>query len=247
MSQEQNFDLISWWDEQSFPGKELYKLDEAGKLILCANNTVRERVIADVTPENAEVIIKNLVEKFDEADAKVKETEVEWIAAEDKLKMADKVAQLNEYLRHVNAIGDFLKLSLLVHDWEHTIYVLTENNYAEKLKITELAESLAESTQWKETTQIYKDITDRWKLAGQLDKSRNDKLWHRVEAARKTFMERKRLNHEEEEKDLLVNLDLKIDLVEQAESIANSTDWKKTTETFHRLTEEWKTIGHTLN
>jgi len=44
-----------------------------------------------------------------------------------------------------------------------------------------------------------------------------------------------------------VNLDLKIDLVEQAEAIAGSTEWKKTTETFHRLTEEWKTIGHTLN
>ena len=80
-----------------------------------------------------------------------------------------------------------------------------------------------------------------------MDKNRNDKLWNRVEAARKAFHERKRLHQEEEEKDLLVNLDLKIDLVEQAESIAHSTDWKKTTEEYRRLTEEWKTIGHTLN
>ena len=247
MSQEQSFDLTAWWNELSFPSKELYKIDEAGKLILCANNTVRERVIADITPENADIVIKTLVEKFDEVEARVKEVEIEWITVEDKLKMADKVTQLNEYLRHVNALGDFLKLSLLVHDWEHTIYALTENNYTEKLKITELAESLAENSQWKETTQAFKDIADKWKQAGPIDKSRNDKLWHRIEAARKNFQERKRKHHEEEEKDLLGNLDLKIDLVEQAEAIAASTDWKKTTETFHRLTEEWKTIGHTLN
>ena len=247
MSQEQNFDLMAWWNEQSFPGKELYKIDEAGTLTLSANDTVRERVIADITSENADAVIKNLVEKFEEVEAKVKELEIEWIATDDKLKMADKVEQLNEYLRHVNALGDFHKLGLLAHDWAHTIYALSEANYAEKLKITELAESLAESTQWKETTQVFKDIADRWKTAGQIDKSRNDKLWHRIEAARKTFQERKRKHHEEEEKDLLGNLDLKIDLVEQAEAIANSTDWKKTTETFHRLTEEWKTIGHTLN
>jgi len=46
---------------------------------------------------------------------------------------------------------------------------------------------------------------------------------------------------------MLLNLDLKIDLVEQAEAIAHSKDWKKTTDEFHRLTDEWKTIGHTLN
>ena len=247
MSQEQVFDLMGWWNEQSFPGKELYKIDDAGALILCANNTVKERTIANINSGNADVVIKNLVEKFDEVEARVKEVEIEWIAAEDKLKMGEKVEQLNEYLHHANALGDFLKLSLLLHDWEHTIYALTENNYTEKLKLTEMAESLADSTKWKETTKTFKDIADKWKLSGQIDKNRNDKLWHRIETARKSFQERKRVHHEEEEKDLLGNLDLKIDLVEQAEAIANSTDWKKTTDTFLRLTEEWKTIGHTLN
>ena len=247
MSQEQNFDFMGWWNEQSFPGKELYRLDESGALILSSNNTVRERTVATITPENGDLVVKTLVEKFAEVEAKVKEVEIEWIAAADKLKMADRVTQLNEYLRHADALGDFMKFGLLVHDWEHTIYTLTESNYAEKLKLAELAESLAESTQWKETTQAFKDINDKWKQTGLIDKGRNDKLWRRIEAARKTFHDRKQEHHKEEEKDLLVNLDLKIDLVEQAEAIANSTEWKKTTETFHRLTEEWKTIGHTLN
>jgi len=247
MSQEQTFDLTAWWNEQSFTGKELYTLDESGTLTLRANNKIRERVIATISAENADTVMKNLLEKYDQVEARVKEVEIEWIAAIDKHSMVEKVAQLKEYLNTVNALGDLEKFALLVHDWEHTLYVLSEENYAARLKLAELAETLADSTNWKETTQAFKDLADKWKQAGPADRNKNDKLWNRIEAARTTFNNNKRKHHEEEEKDLLVNLDLKIDLVEQAEALASSTDWKKTTEAFHRLTEEWKTIGHTVN
>ncbi len=247
MLQEQNSELISWWNDQSFAGKDLFKLEENGDIILTANNAVKERVIATVSNENKDEVVKNLIDSFNAVESRVRETEVEWLAASDKMKMADKVAHLKEYLQHAAALGDFLKASLLVHSWEHTIYQLTEDIHAAKLKLVEQAEGLANSGQWKETTQAFKEISDKWKQAGNLDKGRNDKLWSRVEAARKEFNDRKRLHHEDEEKVMLVNLDLKMDLVEQAESIASSDEWKKTTETYNRLTEEWKKIGHTLH
>lgn len=247
MSQEQNNDLITLWDEQSFAGKELFRLEDNGTIILVAGSNIKERVVATIAPENADVAIKNLLEKFTAVEARVRELEVEWIATEDKLKLADKVSHLKDYLNKTAALGDFSKLAILVHDWEHTLYTVIEANYAAKLKIAELAESLAESDQWKETAQAFRDIADVWRQAGYVEKQRNDKLWNRIEAAKKAFVDRKRQYHEEEEKDLLVNLDLKLDLVEQAEAIANSNEWKKTTETFHRLTDEWKTIGHTMN
>ncbi len=247
MSQEQNSDLISWWNEQSFAAKELFKLEENGDIVLLANSNIRERIIARISPESGDAVVKTLTDKFKAVEGRIMETEVEWLAAEDKLKLADKVASTKEYLHHAVALGDFEKLALLVHDWEHTIYTLAEENYAEKLKLAELAEGLAGSEEWKETTLAFRDIAERWKLSGYVDKGRNDKLWNRIEAARKGFHERKRLHHEDEEKDLLRKLDLKIDLVEQAETMAKSEEWKKTTEAFHRLTEEWKTIGHTVN
>ncbi len=247
MLQEQTFDLGAWWNEQSFAGKDLFKLEEDGSVTLSANNNIKERVIATVSAENAETVVKNLVEKFEQVEARVKEVEVEWVAAEDKHTMSEKIGQLKEYLRTVSALGDFEKFALLVHDWEHTLYRISEENYAGRLKLAELAESLANSTNWKETTQAFKDIADKWKQAGPTDRNKSDKLWSRIEAARGTYNDNKRKHHDEEEKDLLVNLDLKMDLVEQAEAIAASTDWKKTTETFHRLTDEWKTIGHTVN
>ncbi len=247
MSEEQNFDFIGWWNEQSFPGKDLFKIDEAGAIILCANNNIKERAIATVSAENAEVVIKTLTEKFAEVEERMREMETEWVGAEDKQKLADKVAQIKEYLHSVNALGDFEKPALLVHDWEHTLYKLSEEHYEAKLKIVELAEGLADSEQWKEATQAFRDISDKWKQTGHIDKNRNDKLWNRIEAARKKFHDRKRVHHEDEEIDMLHNLDLKIDLVEQAEAIAKSEDWKVTTDAFLRLTEEWKTIGHTVN
>ena len=247
MSQEQDFDLAGWWNKQFFAGKELYKLQETGELMLLQSSNIKERIIATISSENADVVLKNLLEKYDEASSKVKEVEVEWLAADDKLKMTDRVAHLKEYLEQVNGLGDLKKLALLVHDWEHTLYALSQENYNNKLKLAQMAEELAGSDQWKETTQAFRDIADKWKECGHVDKNRNDKLWNRIEAARKAFHERKRLHNVEEEKDMLHNLDLKIDLVEQAEAIAKSEDWKKTTETYQRLTEEWKTIGHTLN
>ncbi len=247
MSQEHNIDLISWWNEQTFPGKELFKLEENGDITLLANNTVKERIIANVSAENAEDVIKNLAEKFAQVDSRIKDMEAEWLGTDDKLKLADKVGQLKEYLHTVAALGNYLKPSLLIHDWEHTIYRLSEENYAAKLKLTELAENIAGNDDWKETSQAFRDIADKWKQAGHVDKGRNDKLWNRIEAARKAFQERKRLHHEDEEKDMLHNLDLKIDLVEQAETLAKSEEWKKTTDAFIRLTEEWKSIGHTIH
>ena len=45
------------------------------------------------------------------------------------------------------------------------------------------------------------------------------------------------------ELDLLDNLSKKIDLCEKAESLQHSTEWKKTTDLYIALNEEWKKIG----
>lgn len=247
MSLEQNNDLASWWNEQSFVGKELFDLDEAGTLTLRPGSNIKERVIANIAPENCQLVLKNLIDKFAGLEIKVREIETEWVATEDKQKLAEKVAFIKDYSIKINALGDFAKLGALIHSWEHALYQLAEENYNAKLKLAELAESMAESTNWKETTQAFRDLSDKWKQAGHVDKSRNDKLFNRIEAARKAFHDKKRNHQDNEEKDMLLNLDLKIELVEQAEAIAASKDWKKTTEEFHRLTDEWKTIGHTMN
>jgi len=247
MLQDQNFDIISWWNDLSFDGKEQFTLGEDGKLVIFSGQEGKERLIAEFTPENSINMLATLGEKYYALQTRVAETATEWNATEDKMKMADKVHSLKNALNNANIIGNLEKLSNEVAPWDLIIKELNEQNYAARLALTEQAEALADSNEWKEANAALRDIIEKWKLSGHADKFRSDKLWNRIEAARNKFNERRKQFFEEQEKDLLVNLDLKMDLVEQAESLATSEEWKKTADTFHRLTNEWKTIGPTLS
>ena len=246
MNPELAIDINAWWDTQNFNGKELFKLDDTGNILLIARPNMAERTIGSVADENRDNVVKNLVEKFDAVLSRVSETEVDWLAQEDKLKMADKVEHLKDYLLHVNALGDLDKPMEVVLGWEKAISELTEEHYTEKLKLTEMAEALAESMDWKEAGNIFKDIADKYKQVGYVDRRRNDALWNRIEAARKAFQDRKRAHQDDTERDLMLALDLKIELAEQAEAMAMSENWKASTEAFLQIVEKWKTIGRTL-
>ena len=246
MTAEQANDIMPWWEEQSFTGKELYKLEDNGTLVLIGNPLTTERVIATISPENRDEVLKNLIANFDLVESKFREAEIEWLATPDKQRLTDKVAELKVYINTVEALGDFNKYAGVINDWEKAIQASIEENTTAKRKLAENAEMLADSTDWKETTQAFKDIADLWKKSGFIDKGKNDHLWNRIEAARKKFHDRKRDHHEDEEKDLLVTLDLKIELADKAEALAQSDDWKNTTEAYNKIMEEWKTIGRTL-
>ncbi len=247
MSQELTFDLSSWWNGISFDGKELFTLTDDGKLTIYAGKDGKERVLAEVTADNAETVLEPLKEKFAALQTKVNELNTEWNNTEDKLKLADKVHQLKNQILSANALGNIEDLATALAPAEQEIAKRYDENYAYRLKLAEEAETLAEASEWKETTNALRELVEKWKASGHTDKQRSDKLWSRIDAARNKFNERKQKYFEDQEKDLLGNLDLKLDLVEQAESLINSVEWKKTSETFHRLTNEWKTIGHTLS
>lgn len=247
MSQEQIFDVQSWWNELSFDGKESFSLTEDGKLLLHAGQEGKERLIAEVSEENHATVLDPLKEKYAQLQTRTAELINEFQASEDKLKLADKIQSLKQQLTNAAVIGDTNKLLADLAPMEQAINAIYDEHYAMRLKLAEEAEAHAENSEWKETTNALREIIEKWKQSGHTDKHRSDKLWNRIEAARTKFNERKQKYFEEQEKDLLGNLDLKLDLVEQAESLINSAEWKKTSETFHRLTNEWKTIGHTLS
>ena len=246
MDMEQVSALAQWWEEQTIPGKDQFKLDEQGNITLLAKPHISERTVGTITDENKEVTVKALTDKFDSALVRVKELEHDWAATEDKVKLAEKVEHLREFLQSVNAIGDFDKEVRKVNDWSNTVKEILDVNIKAKNALVEQAEGLVESTEWKETTQAFKDISDKWKHSGHVDRVSSDRLWSRIEAARNSFLERKRKQHDDEEKDQFLNLDLKIELAELAEGLAQSAEWKAATEAFVQIVEKWKGIGRTL-
>lgn len=239
--------LKTWWDNADFNGKEFCEVKENGDLVLKKTESHKERTIGTLTPENAAMVTRALLEKFPEVEARVDEVAAEWNASEDRVKLIGKVSRLKEYLLHTSAIGDFNRLLEKVTGWEQTLHELVQNNYKVKLELIEKAEKLSEENEhWKETTQELKEMVEQWKNLGYVEKERNDALWARMEAARNKFFERKRQHHEDQEKEMLQNLDLKMEIVENAEKYAASEDWKEATEYFRQLMDQWKAVGRTI-
>lgn len=240
--------LKQWWENAELKDKAFYKLEDNGDLCLRASEYHSARIITNLTLENASALLKALEEKFPEVEARVYELEQEWEATPEKLKLLGKTERLRDYLNHTNAIGNFEALFEKISGWEKKLAELEEENFKEKALLVEKAENMAASSEsWKETTQALKDFGEQWKTIGFVEKQRNDELWSRLEAARNLFFERKRVFQENQEKEMLQNLDLKMELVEKAESLASSENWKETTETFKELMEQWKSTGRTMH
>lgn len=240
--------LKTWWDTAEFDGKAFCTLKDNGDLVLLKTDAQAERVIATLTKDNATTLTKALVEKFTELQGRVTELQQEWESSDDKMKLMGKVARVKDYLLHANAIGNFQSLLSPLLEWERVLAKQAEENYNAKLAIVTQAEALgSDSDNWKEATQTFKDLADAWRNLGYVEKQRSDELWERFEAAKNKFYDRKRQHHEDNEKEMLQNLDLKLEVVERAEGMAESDDWKQTTEAFRQLMDQWRAIGHTWN
>lgn len=123
-----------------------------------------------------------------------------------------------------------------------------ENNFRAKTILCEKAEEIVAKdyhsrSEWDAQNKEILSLQQFWKMIGFAPKKHNNAVYERFRNACDKFFEKKReyyaQNKEEEEN----NLQLKIDLCVQAESLKDSTDWKKTTDILKRLQLKWKTIG----
>jgi hypothetical protein len=238
--------LHAWWDRVFFPGKGFCALKENGELVLRVPEATEERVLAVLTPENADDTVGALVQAFAELEARVAALRTEWEAAEDKLRLAPRLSQCREQLLRAGALGDFPRLMQQIESWEAELEQLETQHYQTRLALVERAEALAESENWKEATQVFRELGEQWRQAAPLTKKKTDELWRRLETARNTFFDRKRRHQEQQEKEMLHNLDLKMEMVEKAEALAASERWKEATDKFHELLDQWKATGRTV-
>ncbi len=72
---------------------------------------------------------------------------------------------------------------------------------------------------------------------------KNDELWNRFIAARNVFFDRKKQNFEHIQQEQEANYAVKLAIVEKAEAICDSKDWKETTQELGDMMETWKKTG----
>ena len=76
-----------------------------------------------------------------------------------------------------------------------------------------------------------------------VDKKTDDELWQRVAGARKRFAERRTAHFAALEQQREVSRARKEQLIEQAEALSGSTEWKSTADRYKQLMADWKTAG----
>lgn len=113
----------------------------------------------------------------------------------------------------------------------------------QKDNIVNEAESLADSESWKATGERLKELLDQWKAAPRLDKKADTELWKRFSSARNKFDKRRRTHFASLDAQQKTVAATKKELVEKAESLANSTEWVATARAYKALMDQWKAAG----
>lgn len=121
-------------------------------------------------------------------------------------------------------------------------------NLAEKTKLCEEVEAIAEkdiksSNEWNSQTLVIEEIQKKWRAIGFATKKENQKIYDRFRAACDKFFGKKREYYTQYKSEMSGNMEKKLSLIEQAEALKDSKEWKKTTEALIELQRQWKEIG----
>ncbi|MGE0446803.1 MAG: DUF349 domain-containing protein, partial [Vicinamibacterales bacterium] len=116
-------------------------------------------------------------------------------------------------------------------------------NLARKQALVEGAEALADSTEWVKTAAEIQKLQAEWKAIGPVSRGHEKAVWERFRAACDRFFTRRQEDLKTRKDEWAHNLARKEALCEQAEALAESTEWEAAAAKLKQLQAEWKTIG----
>ena len=123
-----------------------------------------------------------------------------------------------------------------------------QENLAEKTKLCEQVEAIAgkevkSSNEWNTLSTEIEEIQKTWRTIGFATRKENQKIYDRFRAACDKFFTRKREYYSQFKDSMNENMEKKLSLIEQAEALKDSKEWKKTTEALIALQKQRKEIG----
>jgi len=135
----------------------------------------------------------------------------------------------------------------------HTIYAeRTKEREAAaeaKKKLAAEAQKLADSREWKATSERFHELMAEWKLAGSAGHEEDDKLWELFNGAQHQFFERRNAHYQELEslhskarakKEALIK---RLRELPEPDASWNAAQWKSATTQVHDLMTEWRAAG----
>lgn len=122
------------------------------------------------------------------------------------------------------------------------------NNLKAKGLICEEAERIAQlsvdsTKDWEAKSKELVELQKLWRAIGFAPRKDNNKIYQRFRKACDSFFDLKRDYFSKNKESQMQNLELKQELLLQAETLKESTDWKKTTDELIDLQKRWKEVG----
>ena len=123
-----------------------------------------------------------------------------------------------------------------------------EENLAKKTALCEKVEAINQeenkgASDWEKHTKEIIDIQNEWKTIGFAPQKMNVKIFERFRSTCDDFFGRKAEYFKQMKERFAENAEKKKALVEKAQALQDSTDWKSTSDKLIALQKEWKTIG----
>ena len=154
---------------------------------------------------------------------------------------------------HRETIWDrFKAASAIINKKQQTYYDdlkgQEEKNLERKEAICKELEAIDVSTlktirDWERKTEKVMALQKKWRSIGFTNRRQNNKIFDRFRAASDNYFNKKSEFYKIIRKESDKNLELKKALVEKAETLKNSEDWKETAKAFVEMQNEWKKIG----
>jgi hypothetical protein len=228
------------------------RIDETGTVYV--RTADGERVIGSWQAGSPEEGLAFYRRKFEDlaADVRLLEGRIDSAAADTKA-VAEATAKLKSALPEAAAIGDLGALDRRLDAVLGKVEERKAERAAERAAALEAsverkrgliaeAKKIAEGDSWRVGSERFRAIVEEWK-AIRVDRKTDSALWDEFSAARRTFDSRRRAHYSEVESQQAVAEENKTKLCQEAEKLAESTEWTPTARRFRDLMTEWKAAG----
>lgn len=140
------------------------------------------------------------------------------------------------------------KINKLHQEYFENLKDQQQKNLEAKTLLCEKAEELSKIQidsvkDWDNRSKEMVELQNVWRTIGFAPKKDNNRIYERFRVACDEFFNKKREFLTDVKEEYNTNLQLKLDLCVQAESLKDSTEWKKTTDELINIQKRWKEIG----
>ncbi|WP_200974160.1 DUF349 domain-containing protein [Echinicola sp. 20G] len=205
-----------------------------------------DRVIGEVKESEASTI-KYFEERFEQAKKKVTDLKQDIEDNQNKGSFLMKLIHLRDALMQYDALGDFVPLIEELDKLEEYLNDIIQTNRARNLEIKKglilEAEELKNDTDWKETSEKFKDLKLRWIKTGPVPPELKDEIEGTFQSATDTFFENRKNYFEGLALQADENIKVYEHLVQQARDAFNMQDARQAFEISKKIQKQWKESG----